>query len=278
MRWKRRLRRRAHRLEPGACPDRGWRRKTGRLRAGLSQDRLARRICVRPGLAEAFERARALLSKTALRDAVHAGQRAPAAGFRRRADGCARIPARGLARTRRKDRRLVAACQFPGDRRPRPAHGQGSGACAKASSSTSSIAATLASTTFCARWPRASAKASARSANRRFPPASGGMAHRRRAEGGALGRLLRLLHGHRRPQMGPPLSDARVLFAAWGKTGGPRAAGARAPRRPPDRRRAQSHRRRRALRPQLGLPGRPTPACISSCATIRRWTLRCRAG
>ena len=38
---------------------------------------------------------------------------------------------------------------------------------------------------------------------------------RRRHQARALGRLLRLLHGHRRPQMGHALSDARPSSTSW---------------------------------------------------------------
>ena len=78
-------------------------------------------------------------------------------------------------------------------------------------------------------------------------------AHRRRHNRSALGRLLRFLHGHRRAQMGPALSHPRrssrrsarrwPSSSCWcmAKRDGRHIAG-----------RDQFHRRRRALRPQLG--------------------------
>ena len=85
-----------------------------------------------------------------------------------------------------------------------------------------------------ARWPRASARRSARSARQALPPASriewltGADLTR-----GALGRVFRLLHGHRRAQMGPALSHPRLLFRARRKARRPHPAGAGAARGPP---------------------------------------------
>ena len=119
-----------------------------------------------------------------------------------------------------------------------------------------------ASTTSSPRSPRASARPSGASGATRWPTAS-----RSSALTGdeiteeALGRLLRLLHGHRLAQMGPALSQPRLLLAASASDGRPHPAGHGPARRPLDRRRAQLHRRRRALRPQLGLHrGAPVPA------------------
>ena len=98
-----------------------------------------------------------------------------------------------------------------------------------------------------------------------------------RDRGGALGRLLGLLPGHRRAQMGPALSDARLLLAARRADGRPDAADPRAARRAADRRRAQPDRRRGALRPLLGRGRGGAATSISSFAIIRRSTRRSRA-
>ena len=80
----------------------------------------------------------------------------------------------------------------------------------------------------------------------------GALAHRRRPDRRGVGRLLRLLHGDRLAQMGPALSHPRLLLDRQREDGRPHPPGDGAARRALDRRRAQLHRRRHALRPQLG--------------------------
>ena len=137
------------------------------------------------------------------------------------------------------------------------ANGSGSASAASSSaptsSSTGAMPATAPSTTSWPRSPRASARPCARSARRRVAT---GLDHRvgarPRHHGGALGRLLRLLHGHGLAQVGAALSqpqgvladrrgDGRELPADHGQAG--QAA---------DRRLAAHDRRRLPLRPLLG--------------------------
>ena len=72
--------------------------------------------------------------------------------------------------------------------------------------------------------------------------------HRKR-----VGRVLRLLHGHRLAQMGPALSHALVLFHRRREDARPDPAGDGEAQRPLHRRRDQLHRLRHAVRPPLGL-------------------------
>ena len=95
------------------------------------------------------------------------------------------------------------------------------------------------------------------------------MGDRRRPHRGPLGRVLRLLHGHRLAQMGLALSDAELLQPDRRDHARRDPARACQARRPHHRRRAELHRRRRALRPLLGRRSRSTPACISRSATTR---------
>ena len=87
-------------------------------------------------------------------------------------------------------------------------------------------------------------------------------AHRRGDHRGALGRLLRLLHGHGLPQVGPPLPEPPVLLADRRADGRSHPAGhGAATGRAVDRRRAEPDGRRHPLRPQLGRDrGDPVPA------------------
>ncbi len=82
-------------------------------------------------------------------------------------------------------------------------------------------------------------------------------AHRRRHHGKALGRVLHLLPGHRQPQMGQPLSQPPLFQPDRRADGGRDHAGDVLAGWPDDRRGAEFHRRRRALRPLLGMPGEP---------------------
>ena len=84
------------------------------------------------------------------------------------------------------------------------------------------------------------------------------MADRARHHRGALGRLLRLLHGYGLAQMGPALSHPPLLLAHRRAHGRPRAAGDGQAQRPLHRGRHQLHRLRHALRPQLGLHRGPS--------------------
>ena len=72
----------------------------------------------------------------------------------------------------------------------------------------------------------------------------------------ALGRVLPLLHLHRGPQMGQRLPDAAFLLAARRTAGRPSGADAGRECRQAGRGRAEPGGRRRAVRPQLGLPRR----------------------
>jgi hypothetical protein len=86
-------------------------------------------------------------------------------------------------------------------------------------------------------------------------------ADRRRDRARALGRLLALLPGHRRPQVGLALPDPRLLRPGAGNPARRHAAVPRPPGPALDRGRTQLHRPRHALRPLLGLHrGPPLPA------------------
>ena len=121
------------------------------------------------------------------------------------------------------------------------------------SSSTGRTAATPASTISSPRCPRASARTSARNAPRRRTGVEIRHLTRRGHPPRALGRVLGVLPGHRRAQMGPALPDPRGVRPVRRADGRQHPAGAGLRRWPADRRRAQLHRRGRALRPLLGL-------------------------
>ena len=98
------------------------------------------------------------------------------------------------------------------------ANGSGSASAASSSaptsSSTGAMPATPPSTTSWARSRRASARPCARSAPRRVEPRPHHrMGTRPRHHGGALGRVLRLLHGYGLAQVGAALSQPQVVLA-----------------------------------------------------------------
>ena len=133
---------------------------------------------------------------------------------------------------------------------------------APTSSSTGSTTAMRASRASWRRWPRASARRSGASAATRWPTTSSSSAltgadH----HGGALGRVLHVLHGHGLAQMGPALPDPD-FFSLIGERMADKVLLVMAQaRRTLCGRRDQLHRRRRPLWPQLGLHrGSPLPA------------------
>ena len=82
----------------------------------------------------------------------------------------------------------------------------------------------------------------------------------RRDPSGALAGVLRLLHGHRRAQMGPALPHPRASSSQVGRTMADRILLVMAKReRALYRRCDQLHRRRRALRAQTGVASRSNP-------------------
>ena len=91
---------------------------------------------------------------------------------------------------------------------------------------------------------------------------------------GALGCVLRLLHGYGLAQVGPALSQPPGLLADRRRDGRALPADDRAAGREADRRLAAYDRRRLPLRPLLGRRSSTTPACTSSSATTRRSTMR----
>ena len=95
------------------------------------------------------------------------------------------------------------------------------------------------------------------------------LAHRLRPDRGRCGTPSSLLHGHRLAQMGPALSDARVLLLGRREHARPHPAGDGQARRPLDRRRHQFHRRATPSSAATGAPSSTTRSCISSSATIR---------
>ena len=179
----------------------------------------------------------ALLSQAAGRGAVHAGD-GPAAA--RRAPAPTRRRARGAADRRRWQARATgigvssAARHLPAPSEEWQLLAAPASCSAPTSSSTGMNDGYATSTNFSARSPRASARRSARSGARRSAPASTiDMADRRRDHRGALGRLLRLLQGHRRAQMGHgPISTGAFFSPARRDAWPTRAAGPAPARRP----------------------------------------------
>ncbi len=87
------------------------------------------------------------------------------------------------------------------------------------------------------------------------------LADRERPHRSRVGRFFRLLHGHRRAQMGPSLPEPEILLADRRAHGGRRSAGDGEAGRPLHRGRNQLHRLGHAVRAQLGLHrGPPVPA------------------
>ena len=131
------------------------------------------------------------------------------------------------------------------------------------------------------RSPRANARPCARSASEAL---SGGLdiehAQRRRHHRKALGRVLRLLHGHRQPQVGPALSQPPLLLAARRSRMARALPADHGQARPPlRRRRAQHHRRRLPLWPLLGRHrAPPVPAFRALLLPGDRLRDRARAG
>ena len=105
-----------------------------------------------------------------------------------------------------------------------------------------------------------------------------GALYRRRPHRRALGRLLRLLHGHRRAQMGPALSQPPVLLPARRADGRQGAADHGPARRALDRRRAQPDRRATASTAATGAAWRTCRSCTSSSAITRRSNRRSSDG
>ena len=233
----------AHRLAAAAPAGRRRRRRRARRRALLSEVAFARRIRVRPRLGRGLRaRRRRLLPQAAGRGAVHAGDRAAACwcGPAPRADAV-RGGAGRRAWSSSADRSDASSVHVTFLTEAGMARCSASAASCSAptSSSTGRTTATPASTISSARCRRASARPSGASGATRWRPASrcdwltGTRPHRER-----LGRVLRLLHGDRLAQMGPALSDARVLLADRRDDGRPHPAGDGQARRPLHRRRA----------------------------------------
>ena len=93
-----------------------------------------------------------------------------------------------------------------------------------------------------------------------------------------LGRLLRLLHGHRFAEMGPALSQPPLLLADQRAHGGPHPPGSRQARpaaTSPGRSTSSAPTRSTAA---TGARSRSSPSCISSSATTRRSNGRSSTG
>ena len=110
--------------------------------------------------------------------------------------------------------------------------------------------------------PRAARRGRAR--HRHRPP------HRPRPDRGGVGRLLRLLHGHRLAEVGPALPQPHLLLAPRRADERPGAPDARQARRPAGRRRPQPDRQPTRSTAATGARSRSTPSSISSSATTRR--------
>ena len=95
---------------------------------------------------------------------------------------------------------------------------------------------------------------------------------------GGVGRVLRLLHGHRLAEMGPALSQPPLLLADRRAHGGPhppRHGAARTDATSPGRSTSSAPTRSTAA---IGARSRNSPSCISSSATTRRSNGRSRIG
>ncbi len=99
------------------------------------------------------------------------------------------------------------------------------------------------------------------------------LAERKGPERRRVGCLLRFLYGNRLAQMGPAVSDPRILFTRRRAHGRPHPAGDGQARRQVDRRRDQFHRPRRRSMAATGVRSSITRCCISRSAIIRRSTM-----
>ena len=192
------------------------RRRAARRGALLPQGAFAGRVRLRPRLGRRLRaRRRPLLSEAPGRRALHAGDRPAPARRRRR-------PSR-----QPRARRCSRACARCGRRpTPRPSTSPSAeGGVARRSASAGFLQrtdqqfhwfndgyATL------RRLPRGAGLAQAQGDPARAPRRARPRHHRRAADrarhhGSALGRLLRLLHGHRLAQMGPALPQPALLLA-----------------------------------------------------------------
>ena len=102
--------------------------------------------------------------------------------------------------------------------------------------------------------------------------------HGTRPDRGALGRVLRVLHGHWLAQMGLALSQPALLQSTRAGHGRPAPARSRQARRPLRRRRAERDRRARRSMAAIGARSRSTRSCISRSATTRPSSSRSRTG
>ena len=258
-------RRAGHRLDAGADPDRGRRVASRRRRARLSQEPQPGRICVRPRLGRGVgARRRAILSQAPGRGAVHAGAgtaaaRTPAAAAARRdrSGDRAERPVFGAHHLHRRGRRgrMRAARLADPPRHP----------------------ISLVQPRLCElrRFPRraqsaASARRSARNARRRARASSSAQLARRRDRPADWDAMWAFYQDTGSRKWGRPYLTRDFFDLRRRADGRPAAAVPRLPRRPADRRRAQLHRRRHALRPLLGHASTKCRSSISSFAITRR--------
>ena len=208
------------------CRSRSTARTAARaaVAAGLCEEPQPGRICVRPWLGRRLGAGRRrLLSQAADRGAVHAGA-GPAA---------ARPTAGSRARPDRRGRGGGGAARpLLG---PRHLHRRGGGAAVRARrlADPGRQPVPLAQSRLCGFEDFLAALSSRKRKTIRRERAAAleglrSSTHRRRDHRGALGRLLGLLPGHRLAQMGPALSDPRLLLAARRADGGPGPAHLRA--------------------------------------------------
>ena len=234
-------------------------------RAPLSEDPIQGEYVFDHGWADAYERAGGryypklqvavpFTPVTGPRLLVAPGRRRP----RPRARRCSAAPGRGREQLGVSSLHVTFPTGANATRWARPGMLQRDGTAV----STGTTAATAASTT--SSPPSSSRKRKTIRKERREAPGGGleiGALTGADITDAALGRVLPLLHGHRRAQMGPALSDARLLLADRRAHGRPGPAGDGRRRRPLDRRRPQPDRRRRLYGRNWGCRrGRPVPA------------------
>ena len=246
----------SYRLAVAASAGPGCRRHAPRRRALLSQEPLARRIRVRPRLGGGLRpRRRQLLSEAAGRGTVHAGDRPPAAGAARPARRATRAelssavsssfaastthPAYTSRLRPKTEYRFLGELGFL-QRTDQQFHWENAGYA-------------TASTISSLRSRRASARPSAANARKR----SAERHHVQWLTGSDLtedvwDRVLRLLHGDRLAQMGPPLSDPPFFSLDRRDDARPHPAGDGQAGRTLDRGRDQLHRLGHIVRPPLG--------------------------
>ena len=208
--------RQTHGLDAAASGAQEPMRRRRRLRAGLSQIAQPGRVRVRPCLGRCLSRRPAATTIPSCRS--------PCRSRRCRAGACwcVRVPPRPSRRRRSLRRPLrwwsATGCRACTSRSSAKANGRGS-ASGLPAAHRPAVPLAQRGLRHLRRFPGLACLAQtqggaqgARAGAQRRPDRR--MGHRPRPHGGALGRVLRLLHGHRLAQVGAALSQPEVLLAA----------------------------------------------------------------